>query len=64
MIVCMCKGISDKTIRKLAQDGASSPSQIRLACAAGTCCGGCRQTIVQILESERPFPKSRLASAS
>ncbi|MFQ5793214.1 MAG: bacterioferritin-associated ferredoxin [Acidobacteriota bacterium] len=53
MIVCMCKGITDTIIRKLVREGASSPSDVGMACSAGRDCGGCRPTICEIVRSEK-----------
>lgn len=67
MIVCVCKGVTDTTVRKLAQQGASSVYEVGLACSAGACCGACRETLVQILHSEKktePRPADKLATAS
>jgi bacterioferritin-associated ferredoxin len=53
MIVCQCKGISDSTVRRAVREGAETPTEISLACGAGTDCGCCRPTLVKILESEQ-----------
>ena len=52
MIVCQCKGISDTTVRRAVREGAQTPTEVSLACGAGTDCGCCRPTLVKILESE------------
>ena len=67
MIVCLCEGVSEGTVRDLARQGASSLHEVRLACSAGACCGACRETLVQILRSEKgteDTPARRLATAS
>ena len=50
MIVCSCRAVSDREIRRLARAGAASPRAIAEACGAGTCCGGCRMTVAAILD--------------
>ena len=50
MIVCSCRAVSDREIRRLARAGAASPRAIAEACGAGTCCGGCRLTVAAILD--------------
>ena len=66
MIVCLCKGITDRTVRKLVRQGASSLHDVRLACSAGACCGACRETLVDIVRSEKQIdqPARELATAS
>ena len=66
MIVCLCKGVTDRTVRKLVRQGASSLHDVRLACSAGACCGACRETLVDIVQSEKQIepPARELATAS
>jgi bacterioferritin-associated ferredoxin len=55
MIVCHCKGISDRAIRKAVRQGARSRGDILGACAAGMAgktCGGCVPAIDEIVERE------------
>jgi len=42
MYVCLCHGITDRTIRKAAQSGEQSFAQLQLATGLATCCGACR----------------------
>jgi len=51
MIVCLCTGITDRRGRELVRQGATSLYEVGLTCSAGTCSGGCRETLVQILQS-------------
>lgn len=53
LIVCHCKGVTDRTIRQAIREGASCRIRVGLACKAGRACGGCAPAIDQILESER-----------
>jgi len=41
MIVCICKRVSDREIRRLVDEGASSLADIRHATELGTQCGKC-----------------------
>jgi len=66
MIVCLCTGITDRRGRELVRQGATSLYEVGLTCSAGTCSGGCRETLVQILQSEKqiePRPARELATA-
>ncbi len=53
MIVCHCKGISDRDIRAAVRAGAGSVAAVGARCAAGTDCGGCHAVIDEILHAER-----------
>ena len=52
MLVCHCNGVSDRTIRRTVRAGANTASQVGEECGAGTCCGGCVQTINEIIHTE------------
>jgi bacterioferritin-associated ferredoxin len=54
MIVCLCKGVSSRTILDEARRGACTLKQIRQACQAGTDCGACVRQIRQLLETVQP----------
>jgi bacterioferritin-associated ferredoxin len=41
MIVCLCLGVSDSTVRTLVAAGADSAEAVARACGAGTDCGSC-----------------------
>ncbi len=61
MIVCQCKGVTEETVLKAVRSGASTVAEIGCACLAGTDCGGCHETLVKILCSERELAKARSA---
>lgn len=52
MIVCHCRGVSDRKIRHVIRQGACSRGEISRACHAGGICGGCTPAIDAILQSE------------
>jgi bacterioferritin-associated ferredoxin len=54
MIVCLCKGVSSRTILDEARRGACTLKQIRQSCQAGTGCGACVQQIRQLLDTVAP----------
>lgn len=54
MIVCLCKGVSSRTILDEARRGNTTLRQVRQACQAGTDCGACVRQIRQLLESASP----------
>ena len=51
MIVCHCHYVSDRVIRGALAGGARTEDEIGAACAAGTGCGGCAETLRDLLES-------------
>jgi bacterioferritin-associated ferredoxin len=52
VIVCHCKGLSDRDIRAAVRDGARSCRQVGRACEAGRTCGGCRPVIRELIRDE------------
>ena len=52
MIVCHCHGISDRTIREVVREGARTHREVALACGAGRVCGGCRPTVLGVIDDE------------
>ncbi len=52
MIICQCKGLTDRAIRRMVRDGARSRGEVARVCAAGSSCGGCSSAIDKIIEIE------------
>ncbi len=50
MIVCHCVGVTDGTIRKLVEAGATSVGEITRRCGAGRCCAPCREEIACLID--------------
>ncbi len=53
MIVCHCRGTTDREVRRAVQEGASSLGEVGRHCGAATGCGGCAGTVLEILGSEQ-----------
>ncbi len=49
MIVCHCESVNDRTIDHAIAAGASDVEAVASACRAGSQCGGCHDTIEQLL---------------
>lgn len=49
MLVCHCRGVSDREIKRLVREGASSTREIARATGAGMNCGGCRSNVRQVM---------------
>ena len=54
MIVCICRRVSDRTIRNVVADGARTVEEVGAACRAGTGCGACHEYISEMIH-ERPL---------
>jgi bacterioferritin-associated ferredoxin len=50
MIVCICRGISDRHVEALVAAGADTPEQVEKLCGAGGDCGACRSEVERIVE--------------
>ena len=56
VLVCHCKGISDRELERAIEAGACSPGEVSRRCGAGSVCGGCRPAIDELLEARRVEP--------
>ncbi len=53
MVICLCKGVSDKKIKSLIDEGAASIKDVMQSCQAGSDCGSCICQLRQMLEESR-----------
>ncbi len=53
MIVCVCAGISERKLRAVVADGATTLKQIERRCGAGAGCGACRPLLRECLRQCR-----------
>ena len=53
MVVCLCKGVSDKKIRWLVQNGATNLKEVTSICKAGRDCGACITDVRSIVRTTR-----------
>jgi len=53
MILCMCRGVSDRTVRALIAAGAQTRDEVQEACGAGSDCGQCWADLADLLENIR-----------
>lgn len=63
MLICHCKRVSDRDIRTAIREGARNAESVGEACGAGTCCGGCRPAIDELIE-ERKRPSLPMLTAA
>lgn len=52
MIVCHCRSATDREIRRVVREGATSLREVGSRCGAGSCCGGCADAVVEIISAE------------
>ncbi len=53
MIVCHCLAINDRLIEAVAEGESITVDDVIARCGAGARCGGCRETIQQVLDEAR-----------
>ncbi|MEE9279193.1 MAG: (2Fe-2S)-binding protein [Myxococcota bacterium] len=56
MIVCSCRAVTDREIRRAALRGASTVEEIARSCRAGSGCGGCHPLLESLIDETRPAP--------
>jgi len=52
VIVCHCKSVTERAIRKAVRNGARTRSDVVDVCSASLGCGGCAPAIDEIIASE------------
>ena len=52
MIVCHCKGVTDREIRRCVRAGGRTVDAVSEACGAATGCGGCEPLVSRIVDAE------------
>jgi bacterioferritin-associated ferredoxin len=53
MYVCLCRGVSDRKVRKAIARGAATVEDLARTCGAGSGCGGCRPELQAMLRDAR-----------
>ena len=53
MLLCHCRGVSDRVIDCAIACGARTVAEVAEACGAGARCGGCVPAIDELLEARR-----------
>jgi bacterioferritin-associated ferredoxin len=60
MLVCHCKGLTDRDVRSAIEAGACTRRDVVRRCGAGSVCGGCRPLIDELLGGDERPPPARL----
>ncbi len=63
-MVCHCRGVNDRRIRREIAEGADTVEQIAVRCGAGSRCGGCVETVREVLVQARPDAADRVAASA
>ena len=50
-MVCLCRGVSERKVRRAVDAGAGSIAEVGEHCGAGTVCFACHPTIDDLLET-------------
>ncbi len=53
MIVCLCRGLSERDLRGLVAAGAQSAEEISESCGAGADCGACLSMLDRLVHDVR-----------
>ena len=61
MIVCICKGLSDKALSGVVRSGCDTVAEIGDACGAGTDCGTCHGALEELITEVRIGESGRQA---
>jgi bacterioferritin-associated ferredoxin len=63
MLVCHCRGVTDRQLRSAVKDGAGSVREVARATGAGLRCGGCRSAVSQVVNEavEQELQDSRVS---
>jgi bacterioferritin-associated ferredoxin len=64
MIVCLCRGVRERTVRATLAEGASTVAEIRRACGAGTECGACCPMLAELVVQARGCARSTSGASS
>jgi len=49
MYVCLCHGVTDREIRRAAEDGCRSVEELTMRTGCGSTCGNCKPLAAEIL---------------
>jgi bacterioferritin-associated ferredoxin len=58
MILCVCRGVSDREVAAVVEGGAATIAEVRRRCGAGTDCGSCLADIKALLADARACPRA------
>ena len=51
MIVCVCRGVSERRVESVVAAGATTVEQVTRVCGAASDCGACRRMVAALVEA-------------
>ncbi len=64
MIVCVCKAVNDRAIRRAVAEGHDTFDALQFELGIGTCCGKCVASACEVLCEARLAPADDFASVA
>jgi len=55
MYVCICHAVTDREIRRAADEGCRDLHELTMRTGCGASCGSCREQATEILAEAKPF---------
>jgi bacterioferritin-associated ferredoxin len=52
MIICLCRNVSERNLRAVIREGATTVCTVERQCGAGGDCGSCRKQIRDLIDEE------------
>lgn len=53
MIICLCRDVSERQVKRAVARGATTVSEVSRACGAGGDCGACQHLLAALIEDAR-----------
>lgn len=60
MVICFCKGLTEKNIQEMIDGGAASLEDITRCCSACLDCGQCKEDVIKMLEQRDKNVSSKI----
>jgi bacterioferritin-associated ferredoxin len=55
MYVCVCHGVTDREIRRAADEGCRDFHELTMRTGCGGSCGSCKDTAIELMAESRPL---------
>jgi len=63
MYVCVCQAVTDRQIREIVDQGASSLEQVQCHLPVAACCGRCEDTAREVVDAQLQCGRARKTAA-
>ncbi len=61
MYVCVCRWVTEQEVKAAIDAGANTVQAVTAACCAGDDCGGCHETIEEMIEERAEAKRLQIA---